>query len=134
MRRGRAPIPGSAGAFFSSVANDDAATAVVAALRLPAGIYNVSDDEPLRQRELVDSLALALGVAPPKFPPAWVIALGGSLARLMSRSVRISNRKLRDAAGWTPRYPSAREGWKATVEAIDAATVADRPARAQGSR
>lgn len=133
VRKGWAPLPGPPMAFFSSVTNDDAAAAVVAALSLPAGIYNVSDDEPLRRREYVDALALALEVAPPKLPPAWVIALGGSLARLMARSVRISNRRLRDAAGWRPRYPSALEGWKATVAAIEGARPACRPARAQES-
>jgi nucleoside-diphosphate-sugar epimerase len=134
VRKGRAPIPGSPEAFFSSVTNDDAATAVVAALSLPAGIYNVTDDEPLRRREYVDTLAQALGVAPPKLPPAWLMALGGSLAKLMARSVRISNRKLRQASAWRPRYPSAREGWKAAVEAIQGAGIADNPARARASR
>ena len=134
VRKGRAPIPGSPEAFFSSVTNDDAATAVVAALSLPAGIYNVSDDEPLRRREYVDTLASALDVGAPKLPPAWLMALGGSLAKLIARSVRISNRKLRQASGWRPRYPSAREGWKAAVEAIQGADIADSPARARASR
>lgn len=134
VRKGRAPIPGSPEAFFSSVTNDDAATAVVTALSLPAGIYNVTDDEPLGRRAYVDTLAQALGVAPPKLPPAWLMALGGSLAKLMARSVRISNHKLRQASGWRPRYPSAREGWKAAVEAIQEAGIADRPARARASR
>jgi 2-alkyl-3-oxoalkanoate reductase len=130
VRKGRAPIPGSPDAFFSSVTHDDAAAAVVASLSLPAGVYNVSDDEPLRRREYVAAVAAALGVAPPKLPPAWVMALGGSLMKLMARSLRISNRKLRDASAWRPRHPSAREGWKATVEAIRGVDIADRPARA----
>jgi len=134
VRKGRAPIPGSPEAYFSSVTNEDAASAVMAALGLPAGIYNVTDDEPLRRREYVDTMAQALGVAPPKLPPAWLMALGGSLVKLMGRSVRISNRKLRDAAGWRPRCPSAREGWKATVDGIGAAGIADRPARARTAR
>jgi nucleoside-diphosphate-sugar epimerase len=134
VRKGRAPIPGSPWAFLSSVTNDDAATAVVAALGLPAGIYNVTDDEPLRRREYFDTLAQTLRVAPPKPPPAWLMALGGSLAKLMARSLRISNRKLRQASGWRPRYPSAREGWKAILEEIQGAGIADRPARARASR
>jgi nucleoside-diphosphate-sugar epimerase len=116
------------------VTNEDAAYAVVAALGLPAGTYNVTDDEPLRRREYVDTLAQVLGVALPKLPPAWLMALGGSLAKLMGRSVRISNRKLRDAADWRPRCPSAREGWKATVDAIAAAGIANHPARARAAR
>ncbi len=118
VRKGRAPIPGRPEAYFSSVTNDDAATAVVAALGLPSGIYNVTDDEPLRRREYVDAVAYALRVGGPRFPPAWVTPLGGSLAKLMGRSERISNRRLRETSGWKPRFPSAREGWKATVDAI----------------
>jgi nucleoside-diphosphate-sugar epimerase len=34
----------------------------------------------------------------------------------MSRSQRISNRKLREASDWRPRYPSIREGLRATLE------------------
>ena len=39
----------------------------------------------------------------------------GSLGELLSRSVRMSNRKFREASGWSPRYPSVREGWPATL-------------------
>ena len=65
-------MPGSPQSFLSSVSHDDAASAVVAALRVGAGVYNVSDDEPLRRREFFDSLAAALGVKPPVIPPKWV--------------------------------------------------------------
>src|SRR5439155_2112 len=40
-------------------------------------------------------------------------------AERFARSLRISNRKLRQASGWSPRYPSAREGWRAIIEATD---------------
>jgi 2-alkyl-3-oxoalkanoate reductase len=117
VRRGWAPIPG-ADSYFSSVAHDDAATAVVAALRVRAGVYNVVDDEPLRRRVFFDSLADALGVAPPKLPPAWTTLLFGSLGATLKRSLRISNRKLRNESGWAPQYPSVREGWRAVVTAL----------------
>ncbi|HEY7214218.1 MAG TPA: NAD(P)-dependent oxidoreductase [Thermoanaerobaculia bacterium] len=113
IRKGWVPTPGSPDAFFSSVSHDDAATAVVAALNLPAGTYNVVDDEPLRRREYFGSLAAALGVKPPKLPPAWMARLMGSLGEMLARSERISNRKLRAASGWAPKYPSAREGFRA---------------------
>ena len=117
VRRGWAPIPGAPERFFSSVAHDDAAAAVVAALGLPACVYNVADDEPLRRRELFDSLAATLGVAPPRLPPTPVTPLLGSLGATLARSERSANRKLRAASGWQPRYPSAREGWPDTVKA-----------------
>jgi len=118
IRRGWAPLPGSPDAFWSSITHDDAATAVVAALDVPAGVYNVADDEPLRRREYFDALAHALGVRPPKLPPAWVTPLMGSIGETIARSLRISNQKLRRATTWTPKYPSAREGWAAVVAAL----------------
>ncbi|HZP87757.1 MAG TPA: NAD(P)-dependent oxidoreductase [Burkholderiales bacterium] len=118
VRRGWAPVPGRPDAFFSSISHDDAASAVVAALKLPRGIYNVVDDEPLPRREVGATLAAALGVRPPRALPAWFIRLTGSLGELMSRSQRISNRKLRNASAWVPKYPSLREGWREVLQAL----------------
>lgn len=114
-RRGMAPLPGPAHAYFSSLALHDAATATVAALGVPAGIYNVADDDPVRRREFADVVAAGLGVPPPRMQPAWMTRLMGSAGELFSRSVRVSNRKLREASGWAPRYPSIREGWPALL-------------------
>jgi len=117
VRRGWGLLPGRPSSFFSSVSHDDAATAVVTALSLPAGIYNVADDEPLRHRDFVDTIARAAGAAPPRLFPEWLTALGGSLAKTLARSLRISNKKLRDN-GWSPRYPSARDGLPLAVAAL----------------
>ncbi len=92
---------------------------MVAALSLASGAYNVVDDEPVSHREFFDTLAAALNVRPPKLPPAWLTPLFGSLGQLMARSVRISNRKLRSASTWMPRYPSVREGWHAAVSNLN---------------
>jgi nucleoside-diphosphate-sugar epimerase len=115
VRKGWAPAPGPPDAYISSVSHDDAATAAASSLELPAGIYNVVDDEPVTHRQYVDSLAATLGVPPPKLPPAWVTALLGPLGTLAERSLRISNRKIRSASSWTPSYPSVFEGWKAVL-------------------
>ena len=118
LHRGRAALPGAGTAFISSVSHDDAATAVLAALGLAAGAYNVVDDEPLRHREYFDALAAALGKKPPALLPRWVGAVMGSIGETMARSLRISNRKLRSQSDWRPIYPSLREGWPATIAAL----------------
>ena len=118
VRRGRAFLPGAADAFASSVSHDDAATAAAAALAIPAGAYNVVDDEPVTRREYFDSLARALGVPPPKLLPFWVKWMLGSLGECLSRSLRISNAKLRGVSSWAPKYPSVREGWPAVIAAM----------------
>jgi nucleoside-diphosphate-sugar epimerase len=115
IRRGWAPMPGRPEGFLSWVSHDDAATAVVAALRAALGTYNVVDDEPLRRGEFFTSLAEMLRARPPRFLPPWTSRLFGSLGELLARSLRISNRKLREEAGWKPTYPSARDGWRAVL-------------------
>jgi nucleoside-diphosphate-sugar epimerase len=118
-RRGFAPIPGDDG-FTASVSHDDAAAAVVTALALRSGAYNVCDDAPLRRRDYLDALAATLSVRPPKTPPRWAVRLMGSLGEMLLRSLRLSNRKLR-ASGWAPQLASMREGWPAVVKAIGGA-------------
>lgn len=117
LRRGIAPLPGRPDGYVSSVSHDDAASAVLAALDLPAGVYNVCDDEPLMRREYFAALADAFGLPHPKPMPGWLVPLMGSLGTLLARSERMSNQALR-AHGWTPRYASVREGFRATVAAM----------------
>jgi 2-alkyl-3-oxoalkanoate reductase len=69
VKRGWAPMPGSASAYISSVSHDDAAAAAAAATTLPPGVYNVVDDRPVTHREFFESLAEAIGVPAPKLPP-----------------------------------------------------------------
>ena len=64
------------------------------------------------------ALAAALGAPSPRFPPRWSVGLVGSAGELLSRSQRISNRRLRSRSAWAPKYPSVREGWHAVVSAI----------------
>ena len=114
---GMLPLPGDPEAFFSFVSHDDAAAAVVAGLSLASGAYNVVEDDPVTRRVLGETVAALLGVKPPRRPvPKWIPRLLGSIGELMSRSQRISNRKLREAGEWRPRYPSIREGLRATLE------------------
>ena len=80
------------------------------------------DDEPLTRRELVDRIAAALGVSPPKLLPGWLKYLLGSLGETLARSQRISNRKLKAASAWVPRWRSAREGMGELAEEFRAAT------------
>lgn len=123
-RAGYWPLPGAADAYWSSVAHDDAAAAVVAALGVPGGVYNVADDEPLTRAAFAAALADAFALPPPRPPPRWAAALAaglvGSLGELLGRSQRISNAKLRGASAWAPRFPSAREGFRAVAAAMAA--------------
>jgi nucleoside-diphosphate-sugar epimerase len=118
VRRGWSPLVGPAGAYWSSVSHEDAASAVVAALDAPAGTYNVCDDDPLTRRQWAEVLADAAGAPRLRLLPAWLTGFGGSAMELLSRSQRMTNAKLKGATGWTPAWPSAREGLRAAVRAL----------------
>jgi nucleoside-diphosphate-sugar epimerase len=118
VRRGWSPIPGAAAAYWSSISHEDAASAAKAALKVPAGIYNVCDDEPLTRRDWADTFAAAVGAPPPRLMPSSLAALGGSAMRLLSRSQRMSNRRFKSAAAWTPKWSSVRTGLPAAVNEL----------------
>ena len=98
-------------AYTSSITTDDAASAVVASLSAPAGVYNVGDDEPVTRRQFFAVLAGALGVRPPFVAPAGWARLGGAKASVLTRSQRISNRLFAKTTEWRPVFPSVRDGW-----------------------
>jgi len=121
-----APLPGARGAYFSTLWVDDAARALVAALdRAPAGLYDVVDDEPLTRAALIAALSRAVGhhsaFALPAF--VWRALAGGSLAELLGRSQRVSNRAFKAATGWSPLVLSVRDGAPRLVAALNAAPV-----------
>lgn len=115
-RRGMAMTVGRPDAYLSIIEVDDAASAVVAALHAPAGIYNVVDDEPLTRQEHAAALAAALGRPRPlRLPPAVAAKVGGSKTALLARSQRVRNDRFKAATGWSPASPSAREAWAKIV-------------------
>jgi nucleoside-diphosphate-sugar epimerase len=106
-------IAGSPTAYMSSVHADDAASAVLAALDAPTGVYNVVDDEPLVRRDHLAAISAAYGLGRLRPIPGWMlrVAAGRSAAAALIASQRVSNEQFRATTGWEPRYPSAREGW-----------------------
>jgi nucleoside-diphosphate-sugar epimerase len=114
VRKRLFPIVGDGGGFFSFVHLDDAAAATVLALEHgAAGIYNIVDDEPAPVREWLPVLAKTLGAKPPRHFPVWLARLfAGEGAVMMGTSGRgASNAKAKRELGWTPRYPSWRQGF-----------------------
>lgn len=122
VRKGIAPVFGGGEAFMSSIWADDAASAVFASLRVPAGVYNITDNVPMRRREAFDILARELGVNRPRILPTWLSKLTGSVGDTLGRSHRLSNAKFRQASGWIPKVPSVKEGWRLIAEESNGAS------------
>jgi nucleoside-diphosphate-sugar epimerase len=109
-RWGLAYSAGDRSRYTSSIQVDDAAAAVVAALGAPAGIYDIVDDEPLASDAYADALAAAAGRKRYLRVPGRLARLGGAQAEAVTRSQRVSNRRFREVAGWSPRWRSVAEG------------------------
>jgi nucleoside-diphosphate-sugar epimerase len=114
VRKRQYPIIADGGGFMSWIHLDDAAAATVLALghEGPA-IYNIVDDEPAPVREWLPVLANALGAKPPRHFPVWLARLfAGEAGVMMGTDSRgASNAKAKRELGWTPRFPSWRQGF-----------------------
>jgi nucleoside-diphosphate-sugar epimerase len=105
--------------YVSSIHMADAGAAVTAALRAPAGTFNIVDDEPLTKRDYASAMAAAAGTPMWSRGPGRAALLFGDRLTSLTRSLRVSNARFRTATGWEPRYRSAREGWIATATAVE---------------
>jgi nucleoside-diphosphate-sugar epimerase len=123
VRKRQFPIIGDGGGVLSFVHLDDAAAATVLALEHDGpAIYNVVDDDPAPAREWLPVLSQALGAKPPRRFPRWLARLvAGDAAVVMGTESRgASNAKAKRELGWTPRYPSWRQGFPAVYAAASA--------------
>lgn len=113
LRRRALPVPTGSRGTLALIHHEDAATATVAALeRGFPGAYNIVDDRPTTWRELVDGIARARSAPRPIALPAWVLRAAAPYAAMMMTGVNqhVSNAKAKSELGWTPRYPTFREG------------------------
>jgi len=127
VRKRRFPIVGDGGGIWSFVHLEDAAAATVLALERGApGLYNIVDDEPAPVREWLPALAAAIGAKPPRRVPRWLarLAAGEAGVVLMMEVRGASNQKAKRELGWTPRYPSWRDGFLVTSRRAGASTEA----------
>ena len=103
VREGADPDPGR---WTNRIHRDDAAAAVVHLLtrtEAPDPVYLGNDDEPALLGDAAREVARLLGEDP---PPAADATAGTDAT---PHGKRISNARLR-ASGWTPAYPTYREG------------------------
>ena len=95
---------------------------IVAALRLAAAsppkpaIYNLADDEPAANPEVVDYACELLGIAPPPLERYEDMPETDPRRRFLKDRRLISNARLKADLGWSPRYPTYREGLRAALE------------------
>ena len=115
-RSGVVPVLGHPDGYLSSIHVVDGGTSIPAVLGVASGTYNVVDDEPLTKRAYASALARAAGRRPWLRGPGRLALLLGHRTTSLTRSIRVSNDKLRSATPWAPAFPSAGDGWRAMAE------------------
>jgi len=102
-RRGLFGLTGRPEAHISFVHVDDAANAVVAALDVPPGVYNVAEPDPVTRAVHSSAMAAAAGRQRLRGVPSAMLRLGGSALDSVSRAHRISSDSLGAVSDWEPR-------------------------------
>jgi nucleoside-diphosphate-sugar epimerase len=108
------PIVGGGAGILSFIHIADAAAATRLAIEGGApGLYNIVDDEPAPVSEWLPYLARLLDAKPPLRVPAWLVrpVVGDFVIAMMTTSRGSSNAKAKRDLGWTPAYPSWRQGF-----------------------
>jgi nucleoside-diphosphate-sugar epimerase len=110
----RFPIIGSGEQYWHWVYVDDMARAVVLAAEHPAPgeIFNVADDWAFHAGDGINYLAAQLHApAPFRMSKLLARAMGGEAAGFLAQSARYRADKIKKMLGWTPLYPTYREGF-----------------------
>lgn len=101
-----------AGHVFNRAHVDDIAAAIAAAMAQdgPEGVYNVTDDEPAAQGDVVAFAARLLGVPPPQPVDIATARLPETVRSFHVENKRVSNARLKALPGFRLAYPTYREG------------------------
>lgn len=125
VRKRHMPLIGGGTAWWSFLHIGDAAEAAALAVERGDGVYNIVDDVPAPVHDWLPELAAMLGAKSPFHIPAWFgrLAAGQHIVVMMTESRAGSNAKAKRELGWSPRYPSWRQGFAEIIrnEALRAA-------------
>lgn len=112
--RGRPVGFGRPDGWAHVVHTDDLGGAVLAALRAPAGTYNVGT-QPVRRAEIAAAVGEALDRPAPDLHGPLRTRLSGPRAESWGRSLRVSSEEIVARTGWSPGRPVLGADWFATV-------------------
>ncbi len=109
-RLGHAIGMGSPQGWAHVVHVDDVGAAVLAALSVPSGTYNVGA-EPVRRADLMAGFAAAAGRDRVDFVGPFVRRFGGVRLEPFARSLRVSSQRFVAHSGWSPTRARFDASW-----------------------
>jgi nucleoside-diphosphate-sugar epimerase len=118
LKAGTARPIAKPGHVFSRIHVDDLARVLEASMNAPrpGTIYNVCDNEPAEQAEVIAYAAELLGMTPPRPVPFEEADLSPMARSFYADNKRVSNRRIREELGVKLAYPTYREGLKALAK------------------
>lgn len=119
LREGKARRIVAPGQVFSRIHVDDLAAGLAASIARPraGGVYNLCDDEPAPNPDVIAHAAGLLGMPAPPAIPLAEAGLSPQAQRFYAESKRVSNALAKAELGWRPAYPTYREGLAAILRA-----------------
>lgn len=128
VREGRAHRIALPGQIFSRVHVDDIAAAVHASISHgPAGAYNIADDLPCGQNDVVTFACELLGRALPPLLSLDEAGLSPQARAFYAENRRVANGKAKRLLGWRPLFPDYRAGLRALNAITSPASVSSPP-------
>jgi nucleoside-diphosphate-sugar epimerase len=117
LRAGRARRIVKPGHVFSRIHVEDIASALALSIDKPdaGGVFNLADDDPAPNADVVAYAASLLGVAPPPEEDFETAEMSAMLRSFYAESRRVRTLKAKRELGWTPRFPTYREGLTALL-------------------
>jgi nucleoside-diphosphate-sugar epimerase len=134
IRAGAAPRIDLPGQVFSRIHVDDIVSGVVAGLAGPPGAYNLADDCPAPQSDVIayGCGLLRLPVPPPV--PLEQAGLSPQARAFYAESRRVANEKAKRVLGWAPRHADYRSGLRALSATTSPAITSPAPPSASADQ
>ena len=115
IREGRARRIALPDQIFSRVHVDDIVTGVIAGMAGPTSIYNLADDHPCPQNDVIAHGCALLGLPVPPLQALEEAGLSPAARAFYAENRRVANGRAKRLLGWRPRYPDYRAGLAACL-------------------
>jgi NAD dependent epimerase/dehydratase family enzyme len=124
IEAGGFPILGAGQNYWNMIHVDDAARAVVSAVKhrndLGGATLDLADDQPVTMADLINELARMTGGPKPRSVPVWLsrVLIGGHVVDYLLSSVRCRNQAAKEALQLNLKYPTYLAGFNSVISEL----------------
>ncbi len=115
VREGKAHRIALPDQVFSRIHVDDIVAGVIASFGGPAGAYNLADDLPCAQNDVIEAACDLLGLPWPSLQTLDEAGLSPMARAFYAENRRVANGRAKRLLGWMPLYPTYVQGLRACL-------------------